>query len=163
DGNGYIDDIHGWNFLGNPNGDNVQYDNLEVVRLIRELKPKYRSVLPSTPLSEKEKKEFQNYQEMVADYMNKLQEAQMGNMNLTQIKAILDSIVVVVGKQPTYADLTRFKPSNRMESRVMQIVKSQMSDGDSFQDVYSEIQEGYEYFHNQVNYHLNMAYESRMI
>ena len=35
DGNGYIDDIHGWNFLGNPSGENVNQDNLEVTRLIK--------------------------------------------------------------------------------------------------------------------------------
>ena len=35
DDNGYIDDIHGWNFLGN--GDkNIIYSNYEVVRIIRE-------------------------------------------------------------------------------------------------------------------------------
>eukprot|EP01136_Pigoraptor_vietnamica_P013505 Opistho-1_new@54585 len=32
DGNGYIDDIHGWNFLGSKAG-TLAYDNLEVVRI----------------------------------------------------------------------------------------------------------------------------------
>ena len=32
DGNGYIDDIHGWNFLGNSLGVNVDQDTLEVTR-----------------------------------------------------------------------------------------------------------------------------------
>lgn len=32
DKNGYIDDIHGWNFMGNPNGQNVEADTLEVTR-----------------------------------------------------------------------------------------------------------------------------------
>src|SRR5690606_14299848 len=49
DGNGYINDKYGWNFIGNANGENVHYDNLEVTRLIRELEPQYISVLPSTP------------------------------------------------------------------------------------------------------------------
>lgn len=31
DGNGYADDVHGWNFIGGKNG-NVNYDNLEVTR-----------------------------------------------------------------------------------------------------------------------------------
>ena len=163
DQNGYIDDIYGWNFLGNANGENVQYDNLEVVRLIRELKPRYRSVLPSTPLSETEKKEFQEYQKMVSDYMSKLQEAQMGNMNLTHIKSILDSIIKVVGDKPVDADLSKFKPSNRMESRVLQIIKSEMGDGNTFQEVCDEINEGYDYYKNQIDYHLNMAYDSRGI
>ena len=38
DGNGFIDDVHGWNFLGNPDGRNVDNDNLEVTRVYRLLK-----------------------------------------------------------------------------------------------------------------------------
>src|SRR5271170_3036220 len=34
DQNGYVDDLHGWNFIGGPTGD-VQYENFEYVRLIR--------------------------------------------------------------------------------------------------------------------------------
>lgn len=32
DGNGYVDDIHGWNFLGGANGENVNWDQLELTR-----------------------------------------------------------------------------------------------------------------------------------
>ncbi len=35
DNNGYIDDIHGWNFLGNPEGEQRNYMNYESVRIIR--------------------------------------------------------------------------------------------------------------------------------
>ena len=37
DKNGYIDDINGWNFLGNSKGENVDQANLEKTRLLREL------------------------------------------------------------------------------------------------------------------------------
>src|SRR5690606_24793497 len=65
DGNGYIDDVHGWNFIGGKDGLNVNQDNLEVTRLIRIYEPKYISVLPTTPLSEKERREFVAYQKMI--------------------------------------------------------------------------------------------------
>jgi cell wall-associated protease len=42
DGNGYIDDIHGWNFLGGKDG-NVVYEALELSRIYKDLKPKYSS------------------------------------------------------------------------------------------------------------------------
>jgi cell wall-associated protease len=32
DKNGYIDDVHGWNFLGNPDGRNVEHDTIETTR-----------------------------------------------------------------------------------------------------------------------------------
>lgn len=36
DGNGYVDDVHGWNFIGNKDGQNIHYENLEYVRIVRQ-------------------------------------------------------------------------------------------------------------------------------
>ena len=38
DGNGYVDDVYGWNFIGGKNGD-VGVDNTEVARVVRQYKP----------------------------------------------------------------------------------------------------------------------------
>jgi len=35
DGNGYADDVHGWGFLGGPDGRNVSHESLEIARLVR--------------------------------------------------------------------------------------------------------------------------------
>ena len=37
DNNGYIDDVHGWNFLGNANGENANDMRLEMTRIYAEL------------------------------------------------------------------------------------------------------------------------------
>jgi len=34
DGNGYVDDIHGWSFLGGADGQNLEHDTLELARLV---------------------------------------------------------------------------------------------------------------------------------
>lgn len=60
DNNGYIDDIHGWNFLGNPNGENVDADNLEVTRLYRMYEKKFKDVNPIY-LEGKEKDKYLEY------------------------------------------------------------------------------------------------------
>jgi subtilisin family serine protease len=36
DNNGYIDDIHGWNFIGNSNGENIKYENFEYTRIYKD-------------------------------------------------------------------------------------------------------------------------------
>ena len=41
DGNGYIDDVYGWNFLGNKDGKNVTKDSYEGARVYHKLKAKY--------------------------------------------------------------------------------------------------------------------------
>ncbi len=45
DNNGYIDDINGWNFLGNASGEDVVYSNYESMRIIR----KYESLFKDKP------------------------------------------------------------------------------------------------------------------
>ncbi|PAP75577.1 S8 family serine peptidase [Rubrivirga marina] len=34
DGNGYVDDVHGWSFLGGADGENVEHDTYELARLV---------------------------------------------------------------------------------------------------------------------------------
>jgi hypothetical protein len=41
DKNGYIDDVHGWNFLGNANGGNVEKDSYEAARVYHGLREKW--------------------------------------------------------------------------------------------------------------------------
>lgn len=50
DGNGYVDDIYGWNFIGNKDGRNLKQDSYEGARVYHMLKPKYdnKQVDPAT-------------------------------------------------------------------------------------------------------------------
>ncbi len=41
DGNGYVDDVYGWNFLGNAQGENVNKESQEAVRVYHQLAPKF--------------------------------------------------------------------------------------------------------------------------
>ncbi len=55
DNNGYVDDIHGWNFLGGNSG-NVTFAPLELSRIYRDLKPKYDIVSAATDTTTEEYK-----------------------------------------------------------------------------------------------------------
>lgn len=35
DNNGFIDDVHGWNFIGNSSGENINFENMEYTRIIK--------------------------------------------------------------------------------------------------------------------------------
>ena len=58
DGNGYVDDINGWNFIGNKNGENVKHDNIEMTRTYALYREKFEDADPEK-LSKKEKKEYE--------------------------------------------------------------------------------------------------------
>ena len=62
DKNGYIDDIHGWNFLGD-----IVAENMEYVRYIRKLGPKYEGKSESS-ISAADRKEFAIYQKAQVEF-----------------------------------------------------------------------------------------------
>ena len=67
DKNGYVDDIHGWNFLGNKDGKNVDEDTYEVTREYIRLKKIYENVEESK-VSKKNKAEYALWQRVKAKY-----------------------------------------------------------------------------------------------
>lgn len=60
DNNGYIDDIHGWNFIGGPNGMNVGPDTYEVTRLYGKYKYKFANANPAL-LNKEDKKTYEKF------------------------------------------------------------------------------------------------------
>ncbi|WP_298956541.1 S8 family serine peptidase, partial [uncultured Nonlabens sp.] len=62
DNNGYIDDLHGWNFLGNQYDENAEFVNLEETRLLR----KYKNYFKDKDVSKLHQKDSLAY----IDYLN---------------------------------------------------------------------------------------------
>jgi subtilisin family serine protease len=59
DGNGYIDDVHGWNFLGGKDGRNVKEDSYEGARVYHQLKPRFEGkTIDTTTLTPDEKSDY---------------------------------------------------------------------------------------------------------
>lgn len=161
DKNGYIDDIHGWNFIGSAKGTNIHHDNMEVVRLINKLQPKYAAALNSTPFTEAERKEFQLYKKLVTDYMEKLQQAQMGLQNTTLILKYLDEILIKMGKtEPTIDDFNAYKAVGDIESQVVKFLKPEIKKT-SYKEFRQELEDGLKHYDTQVKYHLNLEFDPR--
>ena len=59
DGNGYIDDIHGWNFIGGADGRNVKSDSYEGARVYHMYKSKYDGkTIDTTKMSFDDKEQY---------------------------------------------------------------------------------------------------------
>ena len=58
DNNGYIDDIHGWNFLGGKDGRNVKVDSDEGVRVFHKYKKIFGDLTDTAKLSPLEKEQY---------------------------------------------------------------------------------------------------------
>ncbi|HET7228392.1 MAG TPA: S8 family peptidase [Longimicrobium sp.] len=63
DNNGYVDDIHGWDFIGGRDGRDVSHDTYESVRIYARLRPKYENANPAT-LSAADRAEYELFQQV---------------------------------------------------------------------------------------------------
>lgn len=163
DKNGFVDDVHGWNFIGSAKG-NVQYDNMELVRWVRKLQPKYETALNSTPFSSAERKEFEFYQGLVTDYMAQLEEAKSTLSSVTYFRQILGNILSKLSsKTPYLADFERYKPVSDSEEQVLKAVKDALKDDADFSKFMKELGEVYTSYTAKVLYQLNLEYDPRSI
>lgn len=60
DENGYVDDVHGWNFLGGPDGENIDHAPMELTRMVRSMTDQFKGI-DSTTVSEDNRAEFERY------------------------------------------------------------------------------------------------------
>ena len=90
DDNGYIDDVHGWNFLGNANGDMVGKDNLEVTRLYKKLSAKWEGKTASE-IKEENLDEWKYYQRVKNDFEEGRTKAQKMKTQYEQFMAMYET------------------------------------------------------------------------
>ncbi len=97
DKNGYIDDVHGWNFLGNSNGQNIDKAPLEITRIYRKLNARFEDKNVSD-LSENESSDFWPYQEMKAEITKKQTEAEQQYLQMAQLYTMISELYDSLGK-----------------------------------------------------------------
>lgn len=68
DNNGYIDDIHGWNFIGNADGENIESDSYELTREYVRLGIFFGNK-DSLKLRRKNKEKYKYYKELEKQFM----------------------------------------------------------------------------------------------
>ena len=118
DKNGYIDDIHGWNFIGGKDGKNVGKDSYEAVRVYYKFKPEFgNGPVDEKTLSEEKRIQYQLYTKAKIQIEAQAKEAGMYIMILKDLVAKIpsaDSIVKLsMGKESYTGDeLQDFKPSD---------------------------------------------------
>jgi len=161
DNNCYIDEIHGWNFIGSKKG-NLEYDNLELIRIYRKYHDKYQSTIRSTVLDSTEKAEYALYTRATADFGRKYDDAHQTFRVLTIIKKVFDSVATVNKVAlPTLELVEAYKADNEEEEQVKKIIRSGTRENGSFEKFYKEIKDGYKQYDAMLQYNLNPKYDAR--
>lgn len=88
DGNGYVDDMHGWNFIGGPDGRSVLKESYEVTRVYAKEKSKWENVDPSK-LKGKKKKAYEKFAEIKELVESKRENAMAQLAEVDEMKIIV--------------------------------------------------------------------------
>jgi subtilisin family serine protease len=116
DGNGYVDDIHGWNFLGGRDGRNVKEDSYEAARVYHANKARFETVTDPSTLSKEDQqlyKDWQRAKEDVVGGVNENELAFMRKLYPTLTKG--DSVIAKDLKKEEYSghDLQAYTPTDK--------------------------------------------------
>jgi len=163
DNNGYIDDIHGWNFIGNAEGENITYENLEVTRIYRSYNKKFENI-DSKSLSEEEKVKYDLYKKAESIYTKQKNELLTGQK---RIKAIEERYKEAIIKLEWYLD------TNVITSAALKEIQSEdkvlMKHVNYLLYLYNNgfteesLKEIKEYTSNEINYYYNPDFKPREI
>ncbi len=163
DKNGYVDDIHGWNFIGGADGKMVDKDNAELTREYAKYKKLYDGK-SATKLKGKKLKAFKYYEKLKKAYEKELADAkQMNQMLASLMKGYnkADSIIkVALGKEDyTMDDVKNLKDDdeNVKSAKATFMLLSMMGIEED------DLKEGYKHYKNKVEYGLNPDFNSRKI
>ncbi len=171
DGNGYIDDVHGWNFIGGKNGD-IDVDNMEVTRVVK----KYQSVFegPNSTTNKanqaKMPEEFAMYMKSKEIFTKKSIEAKQGYETYSRIqKMIPDMVKMLNGQNLTPEVVAAIRPATQeqaMAASVLgQIAQDPSVKGKSPVDVQkfleSQMKEALDYYTPQATQQYNLDFDPR--
>jgi len=105
DNNGYIDDIHGWNFIGGKEG-NVNHDTYEVTRLYSKMRYRYENAVESK-LSKDQLAEYKLFKKYKAEVDKKRDQAQNRLDRITESEAMIISSITALDKALDGKDLSK--------------------------------------------------------
>lgn len=117
DENGYVDDVHGWNFIGGKDGENVNHDTFELTRLYEQLHPQFSDV-DTTSLSQEEQEQFAYYKEIRSAYEDKIKELEQQYNNIQSLEQSKEEAEKILKKHfadttYSYEDIVELEPTNQ--------------------------------------------------
>jgi subtilisin family serine protease len=159
DHNGYIDDVHGWNFLGGKGGKMDNSETTEEVRQYFKLKDKYAGTTTATPGHEKE---YALWQKVKVTYDSTMSKAQNDIKDLQTEINVLSATNYYIKRelklQPnetfTSKDLERIKTANdtiNQSKTVWESIFSQIGDNTTNAKVLKDITDYYAKTNNTIN------------
>lgn len=132
DNNGYVDDVHGWNFIGGPNGKNVNQDTYELTRIYVDLRGRFEGT-DSTEVAPENREQHRRYRKIERTFQRKRRQAKQ---RLKKVKKAQDAVQTSVRVLKQY-----LQTDTLTEETVLSITSSKKK--------VSQAQRTLRYFYNQ--------------
>jgi len=161
DKNGFVDDIHGWNFLGD-----VVEENLEYTRIVRDYQDQFEGKSESD-ISADQLELFKlyraakaEYEKEVASVENNINRYSMMNNQIQQAEQNLKNELNV--ETLTIENVTSYKPEDDTTLNQKMMLLNVMNNFDEdLQSLQDQLAEGIDYFQNRKKYHFNLDLNAR--
>ncbi|WP_034920374.1 S8 family peptidase [Gillisia sp. CAL575] len=163
DNNGYIDDVNGWNFLG----DAVK-ENLEYTRIYKRLKSKYDGK-PAGAISSGNRAEYDVYVSAKSEYEKEYNENVQNKTQYEQIKQQLTiahkAVSAKLGKEDyTKKELAAMEATTQeMQQYKAMLAQIQNNVNENIPAALKELSEAIDYFTNRIDTHFNLNLDGRAI
>ncbi len=158
DHNGYVDDVHGWNFLGNRDGRKAYEEQLELTRLVAKYRPVWQDkTIEQIP--EKDQEIFKLYQRAEKALKKKLNETK-------RMEALLKMRMNAIEKQEQL-----LKDFLKTDTLTVEKVKNIQTDNQDIKDAKESYLSGmsdrikhyYDFIEAQFKYNLNIDFNGRAV
>ncbi|RPD96048.1 peptidase S8 [Aureibaculum marinum] len=165
DNNGYVDDIHGWNFLGGEKGTSNP-EQLEMTRMVKKWMPKFDGK-SAEDIAEADKEDFELFTKLkkIIDEKNT-----SASNQVTQYKAVKDMIskandtvtTLLAGKEMTIDNLNAIKFDDQMLEQGKFTIMRIISSGDSVDNAFKQLDGIVDHYSNQLNSQYKIDFNGRV-
>ncbi len=175
DGNGYIDDVNGWDFIGGKDGKDVNHDTMEATREVLKYEKLFDTPDQKTNEANRNKypAEFKDYQRAKMIYDKELGEAKEGLAQIDSQRSMVNQMTealkqVLENKPLTVENVNAATfPNPQMKPYFLQMAQSPDIQGKNADEITKmandQLKEAGEYYGNRVQFMLNKEFDPRYI
>ncbi len=157
DNNGYVDDVHGWNFLGATDGKMAGPEQLEMTRIVAKYRKQWKD-LPIDSIGPDDQYMYKLYQRAEKELAKKLKELESLKAQYSQYSTMYESAVKSLKEALGTDKLTKeavenFKTDNAMVKQAQQMYLGGVGD---------RLKRFKKYIDGQEKYNLNLDFNGRV-
>ncbi len=165
DNNGYVDDVHGWNFLGGEKGSSAP-EQLEMTRIVKKMQGKFDK-LTDVDITSENKEGYDQYLTLKKKVDQKRKEAEGQKAFYSgMIKTVKEADAIIskaIGKEDyTLEELEKFESEDKTVKEGKGMLMRLKASGATLEEGLKDIQGAVDYFSSQSDTMYNVDFKGRV-